>query len=74
MSFLPAPLDNPLFLAIVIAGLIVMVIAMIKSRQATARLEAARADKARIIREAKLRSAQMDTAQVDSSQEGGLKH
>ncbi len=54
MTALPPPLDNMWVLIAVILGLVVLIFAIKKNRDATRRLEAARKEKARIIREAKL--------------------
>lgn len=54
MSALPPPLDNIYILIAVIIGVILLVFAIKKNREASRRLDAARKEKARVIRDAKL--------------------
>lgn len=54
MTALPPPLDNFYVLIAVIMGVILLVFAIKKNREATHRLNAARKEKARIIRDAKM--------------------
>lgn len=54
MTFLPPPLDNIYILIAVIIGMILLVFAIKKNRDASRRLDEARKEKARVIREAKM--------------------
>ncbi len=54
MTALPPPLDNIFVLIAVILGVIMLIFAIKKNREASKRLDAARKEKSRIIREARL--------------------
>lgn len=56
MNALPPPLDNILILIAVIIGVLILILAVKKNRDASRRLDAARKEKARVIREAKMAS------------------
>lgn len=58
---MPAPLDNPLVLALVIVGVLVMIFAMRKARASQRQLEETRAKKAKMLRDAKAKAAQNST-------------
>ncbi len=54
MNALPPPLDNVYILIAVILGVILLIVAIKKNREASRRLDEARKEKSRIIREAKM--------------------
>ena len=54
MNALPPPLDNIYILIAVILGVILLILAIKKNREASRRLDEARKEKSRIIREAKM--------------------
>ena len=56
MNALPPPLDNILILIAVIIGVLILILAVKKNRDASRRLDATRKEKARVIREAKMAS------------------
>ena len=56
MNALPPPLDNILILIAVIIGVLILILAVKKNRDASRRLDADRKEKARVIREAKMAS------------------
>lgn len=54
MNALPPPLDNIFILIAVVVGVIILLFAVKKNRDASRRLDEARKEKARVIREAKM--------------------